>query len=66
MSYVLFFLQRLKRFSYVLQLEYPNNKPEICTESYFWVNSIIDDKPTIALCHRLGMPQDGGYVYMER
>jgi hypothetical protein len=47
-------------------LEYPNNKPEICTESYFWVNSVIDDKPTIALVHRLGMPQDGGYVYMER
>ena len=49
-----------------MQLEYPNNKPEVCTESYFWVNSVIDDKPTSALVHRLGMPQDGGYVYMER
>ena len=29
-------------------------------------HSIIDDKPTIALVHRVGMPQDGGFVYMER
>lgn len=47
-------------------LEYPNNKPNGTIESFFWVNSLIDDKPTIALVHRLGMPQDGGYVYMER
>ena len=47
-------------------LEYPNNKPEGAEESFFWVNSIIDDKPTIALVHRVGMPHDGGYVYMER
>lgn len=46
--------------------EYPNNKPEGVEESFFWVNSIIDDKPTIALVHRVGMPQDGGFVYMER
>ena len=47
-------------------LEYPNNKPDGIEESFFWVNSIIDDKPTIALVHRVGMPQDGGFVYMER
>mmetsp|Transcript_15129 Transcript_15129/g.32070 ORF Transcript_15129/g.32070 Transcript_15129/m.32070 type:complete len:323 (-) Transcript_15129:32-1000(-) len=47
-------------------MEYPNNKPEGADESYFWVNSIIDDKPTIALVHRVGMPQEGGFVYMER
>ena len=46
--------------------EYPNNKPDGVMESYFWVNSIIDDKPTIALVHRVGMPQSLGYVYMER
>eukprot|EP00584_Thalassiosira_punctigera_P003595 CAMPEP_0172533724 /NCGR_PEP_ID=MMETSP1067-20121228/6324_1 /TAXON_ID=265564 ORGANISM="Thalassiosira punctigera, Strain Tpunct2005C2" /NCGR_SAMPLE_ID=MMETSP1067 /ASSEMBLY_ACC=CAM_ASM_000444 /LENGTH=323 /DNA_ID=CAMNT_0013318397 /DNA_START=4 /DNA_END=975 /DNA_ORIENTATION=+ len=46
--------------------EYPNHEPEAFEESFFWVNSIIDDKPTIALVHRVGMPQDGGYVYMER
>ncbi|KAL7447466.1 hypothetical protein ACHAXM_010783 [Skeletonema potamos] len=47
-------------------LDYPNNKPEEAEESFFWVNSIIDDKPTIALVHRVGMPHSGGYVYMER
>jgi hypothetical protein len=47
-------------------LNYPNKKPEEAVESFFWVNSIIDDKPTIALVHRVGMPHSGGYVYMER
>lgn len=47
-------------------LDYPNNRPDGIEESFFWVNSIIDDKPTIALVHRVGMPQDGGFVYMER
>lgn len=47
-------------------IEYPNSKPDDIEESYFWVNSIIDEKPTIALVHRFGMPQDGGFVYMER
>lgn len=47
-------------------LDYPNNKPDDVEESFFWVNSIIDEKPTIALIHRVGMPQDGGFVYMER
>ncbi len=43
---------------YKYAMEYPNNKPEGAEESFFWVNSVIDDKPTIALVHRLGMPQD--------
>lgn len=47
-------------------LEYPNHKPEGVEESFFWVNSVIDDKPTIALVHRVGMPLDAGFVYMER
>jgi hypothetical protein len=47
-------------------LDYPANKPEEVEDSFFWLNSIIDDKPTIALVHRCGMPQSGGYVYMER
>jgi len=47
-------------------VEYPNNPPAGVEESFFWVNSIIDSKPTIALVHRVGMPHDGGYVYMER
>ena len=47
-------------------LEYPNNPPEGAEESFFWVNSVIDDLPTIALVHRMGMPLSGGYVYMER
>jgi hypothetical protein len=51
---------------YKYALEYPNNKPNGAVESFFWVNSLIDDKPTVALVHRLGMPQDDGYVYMER
>eukprot|EP00956_Cyclotella_meneghiniana_P020172 scaffold35253_cov97-Cyclotella_meneghiniana.AAC.1 len=47
-------------------LDYPDSKPDVSIESFFWVNSLIDDKPTIALVHRLGMPHDQGYVYMER
>ncbi len=52
-------------------MDYPKNKPEGIEESFFWVNSIIDDKPTIVLVHRVGMPQDTGsggmgFVYMER
>lgn len=52
---------------YKYALDYPNNKPERAEESFFWVNSVIDDKPTIALIHRVGMPHGNeGYVYMER
>ena len=52
---------------YKYALDYPNNKPEREEESLFWVNSVIDDKPTIALIHRVGMPHGNeGYVYMER
>ncbi|KAL7544745.1 hypothetical protein ACHAWF_008101 [Thalassiosira exigua] len=47
-------------------LDYPNNKPEGVEDSFFWVNSIIDDKPTIVLVHRVGMSLEGGFVYMER
>ena len=47
-------------------LEYPDNAPEGAEESFFWVNSVIDGLPTIALVHRMGMPQSGGYVYLER
>jgi len=47
-------------------LEYPNNPPSGAAESFFWVNSVIDGLPTIALVHRMGMPLSGGYVYMER
>merc|ERR1740121_464050 len=45
--------------------DYPAGRPEGVEESFFWVNSTIDDKPTVALVHRFGMPQDGGYVYCE-
>ena len=38
-----------------LLLEYPNSAPSDMVESFFWVNSIIDDKPTIALVHRMGV-----------
>jgi hypothetical protein len=47
-------------------LDYPTNKPDKVEEYFLLVNSIIDDKPTIALVHRVGMPHNGGYVYMER
>jgi hypothetical protein len=49
-------------------LDYPTNPPPGVAESFFWVTSIIDGIPTIALIHRLGMPDtiSGGYVYMER
>jgi hypothetical protein len=49
-------------------LDYPTNPPPGVAESFFWVTSIIDGIPTIALIHRMGMPDtiSGGYVYMER
>lgn len=47
-------------------LDYPSAAPEGMEESFFWVNSIIDDKPTVALVHRMGVPKDDGYIYMER
>ena len=50
-------------------LDYPTNPPPPgVAESFFWVTSIIDGIPTIALIHRMGMPDkiSGGYVYMER
>ena len=49
-------------------LDYPNNPPQDVEESFFWVTSIIDGIPTIALIHRMGIPDQisGGYVYMER
>ena len=40
----------LKKYSpvfYKYAIEYPQNKPEGAEESFFWVNSIIDEKPTI-------------------
>lgn len=49
-----------------LLLEYPNSAPSDMEESFFWVNSTIDEKPTIALVHRMGVPLGEGYVYMER
>ena len=45
--------------------EYPANKPEGVEESFFWVNSTIDDKPTIALIHRFGMPQADGCEFLR-
>ena len=59
-------LQKHSPVFWTYAMDYPNNRPEGAVESFFWVNSIIDEKPTVALVHRLGMPQDGGYVYMER
>lgn len=49
-------------------LDYPNDPPKDVAESFFWVTSFIDRIPTIALIHRMGIPDEvsGGYVYMER
>lgn len=47
--------------------EYPADEPPEVEESFFWVNNTLDEKPTIALVHRFGMPhQEGGFVYVER
>jgi len=48
-------------------LNYPKSQPAKATEKFFWVNFDIDDKPTIALTHRLVSPQaDGTYVVADR
>jgi hypothetical protein len=48
-------------------LNYPKSQPAKTTERFFWVNFDIDDKPTIALTHRLVTTQDDGtYVLVDR
>lgn len=47
-------------------IDYPNARPEGLDESFFWVNSVLDEKPTVALVHRMGLLGGGVYLYMER
>uniref|UniRef100_A0A6T7I392 Uncharacterized protein n=1 Tax=Attheya septentrionalis TaxID=420275 RepID=A0A6T7I392_9STRA len=47
-------------------LEYPKHKPEGATESFFWMTSLIDDKPTVVLYHHIGMQEGDLFVYLER
>eukprot|EP00978_Attheya_sp_CCMP212_P017193 scaffold45612_cov51-Attheya_sp.AAC.3 len=46
--------------------EYPKNKPEGAIESYFWMTSLIDDKPTVVLYQHIGMQEGDLFVYLER
>lgn len=47
-------------------LDYPHARPEGLGESYSWVIYKIDDKPTIALIHRMGLLEGHVYVFSER
>jgi hypothetical protein len=48
-------------------LDFPRSQPAKSTESFLWVNFDIDRRPTIALTHRLIIPQnDGTLVFVDR
>ena len=48
-------------------LDYPKSQPAKAVEKFFWVNFKVDNRPTIALTHRLIAPQaDGTYVLTDR
>src|SRR5262249_54900883 len=48
-------------------LDYPKSQPAKATEKFFWVNFEVDGRPTIALTHRLTVPQpDGTWVFADR
>lgn len=61
-------LQKLCPSFYQYILDYPNSKPADAEESYSWINFTIDDKPCIALVHKVGMWSDkiGAFVYYQR
>lgn len=46
--------------------DYPNHKPEGLEESFYWMNNDVDDKPTVALVHRMGMIDGNALVFAER
>ncbi len=47
-------------------LQYPKSLPEGFEEQFYWVNFRIDDKPTVALVHRMDAMEGGVYVFAER
>jgi len=48
-------------------LNYPKSQPARATEKFFWVNFVVDGRPTIALTQRLVTPQDDGTsVFVDR
>ena len=49
-------------------LEYPNSKPETAEEAYSWIDFTIDDKPCIALVHKIGMWSESikAFVFYQR
>lgn len=47
-------------------LDYPLSKPEDLEESFSWVNFKIDEKPTIALVHKMGLRVADVYVFCQR
>ncbi|MDJ0851137.1 MAG: hypothetical protein QNK04_22420 [Myxococcota bacterium] len=47
-------------------LEYPKFRPEGLSERFYWVNFRVDDKPTIALVHRMDDLEGDVYVFAER
>ena len=51
---------------YGVLLKYPDAKPEGFRETFFWINFNIDDLPTFALTHMMGMPVGDGYILSDR
>jgi hypothetical protein len=64
------------RFAKILQREVPNffqylvdgpsKQPQGLEESFSWVNYPQDNMPTVALMHRMGVMENGVYVFAER
>ena len=47
-------------------LKYPQAEAVGLEESFHWINFNIDNRPTLALTHRLSMPLDRGYIVADR
>jgi hypothetical protein len=52
-------------FRSVLQ-NYPVARPAGLEERFFWIVHDIDDRPTLALRHRMALPMDAGFVVGDR
>jgi hypothetical protein len=47
-------------------VNFPANRPDNLTESYSWVSFDTDGKPNIELLHRMGLKENGAFVFSER
>ncbi|MDJ0851139.1 MAG: hypothetical protein QNK04_22430 [Myxococcota bacterium] len=47
-------------------LHYPKSLPQGFEERFYWVNFRVDDRPTVALVHRMALVEGDDYAFAER